>query len=218
MMPDAPRSDRLSRDELVQLQRRAIREWTESPWYAVHDPVGWSALAEQDPERICVDLGSGSGEAMQCPGHIAVDRDRADPEHLRERGETRQPDLPWDLQDGLPFEDQTVDKVHLAGTVSALSQLARHRLPQELARTVRVGGAVHVHDVAPVVRALGRDLVAAGFEEDELGPDADRRLWLVGRYTLTAQQRPLEDIQPHRLEEHVLGTPMVREVRMPSRR
>jgi len=106
-MPDHPRQDRLSHEELLLLQRKALREWQESDWLAANRPEAWQAL--QDDGVVRVDLGSGIGESQQEPGYIALDKDMMSRTELRERsGECRNPDLQWDLHNGLPFEDSSV--------------------------------------------------------------------------------------------------------------
>lgn len=214
-MPESPRPDQLSRAELGQLQRKALREWRQSEWLASHDPETWVRLEDVDPDRICVDLGSGVGEAEQKPGYIALDSRSADRRELQARGEDRLPDLVWDISDGLPFEDGSVDDVHFHSLLEHLSEHARTRLPKELARVLAVGGRVTVHETPERVNAFAAELDEHGFdEEDERKPDEHG---VKAGFVLQQSRRSLEDIQPHLVDEHVLGTPVIRTPRIPYR-
>lgn len=216
-MPYEPRADQLARRELELLQQKVLREWRRSDWLAANDPRAWEALDAQDPEQIVLDLGGGIGESAQVPGAIVIGSGYASRRELQDRtGEERLPDLNWSLNDGLPVEAQSVDVVHIHNTLGDLSSLALARLPKELARALPVGGTVFVIDKAPLVRRLGNQLEEQGFDLESLSPVDGGGL--RGRFALGRQKRPLEEVQPHAIEDVAMGELRIREPRQPYRR
>ena len=200
-MSDAPREDRLGRDELEALQQRALRTWLESDWLATHDPRAWESVASQVPGEVRIELGATLGEAHQTPGWITVAGYLPEPpgtpsETPQGDGQRpREPDLRWNVDNGLPFEDATVDAVRLR------SHVLTPFLERELARTVVLGGTVEgVTDA----RALAH-LVELGFAAEE---GSDRLRKVRHRYSL-------DSAAPYRVREHALGTPQIREPRRP---
>ena len=183
-MPLTPRHDQLSRDELLLFQQKALRDWRESDWLATHDPVAWTALAEKDPSRVCVQLGGAIGESTQEPGSIVVapwapSDVMAQSQPERDAMDRKRPDVMWDFADGLPFEDQSVDDVYIRGLLPGLPVFVVDKLPRELARVLVVGGSVEIRDAGRL------ELERYGFAAEN------------GKYILTHQKRPLEEMQPH---------------------
>jgi hypothetical protein len=201
------RPDRLDRDELLALQHKALREWRESPWLAEHHPRVALALEAQAGDQVRVDLGGGVGESEQEPGYLVLDN-RADVPtrtQLAElTGETRLPDLDWNLVNGLPFEDRTVDAVYAAQLLDALPQTARDRLPDELGRVVRVGGEVRLRDDPKAVARLVKQLAAQGFAVEDDDTDRTKTRRRV-RLVLTRAVSPLDAIAPRLVDATVLG-------------
>jgi|SRR5438128_1813339 len=198
-MAEAPREDRLGRDELEALQQRALRTWLESDWLATHDPRTWESVASQVPGEVRVELGAGIGEGAQTPGWITVapvpgDGDTAAP--MPPDGQRpRRADLMWDFANGLPFEDATVDAVRLR------SHVLTPFLERELARTVVLGGTVEgVTDAGALAH-----LVEIGFAPEGEG---DRLRKVRHRFSL-------DSAAPYRVREHALGTLQIREPRRP---
>src|SRR6184192_2771518 len=137
-MSDAPREDRLGRDELEALQQRALRTWLESDWLATHDPRAWESVASQVPGEVRVELGAGIGEGAKTPGWITIaPYEAAESAPTPAEGQRPKPaDLTWNFANGLPFEDATVDAIRLR------SHVLTPFLERELARTVVLGGTV----------------------------------------------------------------------------
>lgn len=210
-MPRSPRPDRLSRDELALLNQRARREWRESDWLARHSPAVSAALQDAGDDTITVDLGAGAGESEQEPGAVVVGRRwDVDRHELRKRtGEARMPDIEWDLVDGLPFEDQTVDALLLPRRVMrTLDRTALAALPAEAARVLVVGGTLRFPgNEAALVDRLRSALEAAGFT---------RKDWRT--YELSTQTRPMEDVVPHFHEEVAMGQHVTPAPRQPTLR
>ena len=198
-MAEAPREDRLGRDELEALQQRALRTWLESDWLATHDPRAWESVASQVPGEVRVELGAGIGEGAQTPGWITVapvgvDVATAEPPPA-EGQHPRRADLTWDFANGLPFEDATVDAIRLR------SHVLTPFLERELARTVVLGGTVEgVTDAGALAH-----LAEIGFSPEGEG---DRLRKVRHRFSL-------DSAAPYRVREHALGTLQIREPRRP---
>ena len=194
-MPETLRPDRLSREELVLLQRKALRSWKDSDWLAQHHPRSWLALEERNPNLVAVDLGAELGEANQTPGAIALGEPRPDPESDMDQ-RPRTLDLFWNVRDGLPFEDATVGHVVLRPTIPRSPFLAR-----EIARALELAGTV------------------------QLGPDEPQDfLQTLKDHGLEAEDDPtmlrkvtqhLNDTSPLRIREMVLGELKIPDVRRP---
>jgi hypothetical protein len=201
-MPDAPRTDRLSRPELQALQRRALRSWAESDFLATHHPRQWQQVADQDPDYVQVELGAGVGEQNQTPGWIAV----VSPETMAatpgmpapnaDGQRQRPPDFRWDVADGLPFEDATVDALRLRD--HPLTPFVE----REIARTLVLGGTL-----AGVTDADALE----HFADLGLEPEGD-----AGLLRKVRGRSLMPGTSPFREREQVLGTLTIREPRTPS--
>jgi len=203
-MAEAPREDRLGRDELEALQQRALRTWLESDWLATHDPRAWEQVATQVPGEVRVELGAGIGEGAQTPGWITVVSVGIDvvtveqPPTPADGQRPKPPDLRWDFANGLPFEDATVDAIRLR------SHVLTPFLERELARTVVLGGTVEgITDAGALAH-----LVEIGFAPE--GENDGARLRKV-RHRFS-----LDSAAPYRVREHALGTAQIRGPRYPS--
>jgi len=199
-MPDQPRDDRLGREEAEALQRRALRSWLESDWLATHDPRAWESVATQTPAEVRVELGAGIGEGAQTPGWITVAPYEPvvepSPPTPADGQRPRPPDLRWDFESGLPFEDATVDAIRLR------SHVLTPFLERELARTVVLGGTVEgVTDAGALAH-----LAEIGFAPEGEG---DRLRKVRHRFSL-------DSAAPYRVREHALGTAQIRGPRYPS--
>lgn len=138
--------DRLDREDLLLVQQKALREWRDSDWLAIHDPRAYEAVRAQDPTLVCVDLGGGAGESQQEPGCIVVgEPGRIGRERLAHTDERREVDVGWMEPTRLPFEDATVDVLH-AKTVTTM---APAQLAREIVRVMRLGGRVHTRVALP---------------------------------------------------------------------
>jgi len=209
------RADRLGREELSLMQRKALREWQESNWLAEHKPHQWQALS--DDGMVRVDLGSGIGESQQEPGYIALDKETMSRSELMSRsGESRVPDLPWDLHQGLPFEDGSIDAFNVSFLLRDLPDHAVQSLAKEMHRTLRTAGRVHLHEDHVVGRRLQPLLLDHGFaiEPTDRQPDRDDSPSVV-RVTLAKVTSTGQDMSPLREKEHALGTLQIREPRQP---
>ena len=212
-MSELPRSDRLTREELLLLQQRALRQWRGSDWLAQHEPREWLDLPSRVSD-VCVDLGSGNGEAEQKPGYIALDRESRDPYRLRERtGEARSVDIVWDLVYGLPFDDRTVDHYHVRNLLRGLERVALEQLPRELARTLRTGGTVSVGDDMRLVEDFGRRLEDVGFSLEHAG--TEERGTLKATFELSTQKTPIEDQVTPQIDHRAYADAKVRETMPP---
>lgn len=98
-MPDAPRPDRLSREEVLVLQSHALRRWRESNWLATHHPREWLALEECDPTCAKYDMDGVAEEGSQ-PGFFMLAHG---PEHL-------------------PFDDETLDAIKVGNLSNAMAR------------------------------------------------------------------------------------------------
>lgn len=204
-MPRERHPDRLGRDELEAYQRKALREWCQSDWLATHDPRAYQAVEAQDPDLVRIDLGGGVGDAEQEPGYVVVG-DRIGGIDLTERtGEHRRPDIFWSLGSGrLPFEDQTVDAVHLPVRVLRhLPDPAYRNLPAELARTLVIGGTVDLAD-GDAPAGFRHALEESGFALDE-----------QQRWALVKQTTRLEDAAPLLIDEKAMGETLLPSLRVP---
>lgn len=214
VMPDALRPDRLARDDLVLLQRKALREWRESDWLAAHRPFAWRDLPEDDLVRV--DLGGGTGESEQEPGYIVLDRDTSIGHDLRARsGETRLPDIVWDLHQGLPFEDETVDAFNVSFLVRDLPDHTVELLAKEIARTLKTAGKIHLHEDAVVLRRIEPRLRDLDFALEEQGPGDQFDSSSTRSITLVKGSGMTHDAAPLMVKEMVLGEVKIRAPRLP---
>jgi hypothetical protein len=206
-MPFEPRSDRLDRGELLLWQRRALRAWCESDWLAEHDPVAWRACDETDPGHVSVCVATSERIEEQDPGCIVIGRlEPVDatpmPVSMKMDHDGRRPlDLYWDVADGLPCEDRTVDALYVPGA------LLNERLVKHAARVLRVGGTLTVSG-----KVDGDEVTEHGFDEEDLRPDGRRR------FTLTQGKTSLAEAAPLTVDERNMGDRVIREPRQPYRR
>jgi hypothetical protein len=138
-----------SRDDLLLIQRKVLREWSESDWLAANAPRAYEEVRAQDGDLVRVDMGGGVGEAMQQPGMIVVGQDRGYPPP----GQNRFPDLFWLNPPRLPFDDGTIDELWIPD-----------------------GVMVHPEDIGRVLRLAGR-VRTSGPTPGNVGPDGG--LWYV---------------------------------------
>lgn len=125
--------NRLERDELELLQRRALRKWRDLDALAAIDPAAWERLADFGDE-IWIDLCQ--GDAPQEPGAIVVS-----PYVYNDRA--RRPDLFWPLGEGVPAADGAVDRIFIAAdTLVAQSNPAA--LLRDCGRALAIGGSLIV--------------------------------------------------------------------------
>jgi len=202
-VPRERHPDRLGRDELQAYQQKALREWCQSDWLAAHDPRAYQAVEAQDADRVRIDLGGGIGESEQAPGHVVLGDTAGDVMLAARTGEHRRPDILWSIASGrLPFEDQTVDDVHLPVRVlRRLPEPAYRNLPAELARTLVVGGTVETDGEVPA--SFRHALDAAGFTAEG------------DRWTLVTQTTRLEEAAPLLRDDKVLGETRLQTLRVP---
>jgi hypothetical protein len=177
--------DQWDRDDLLLLQQKALREWRDSDWLAMHDPRAYEAVMVQDPTLVRVDLGGGSGESQQVPGCIVVgEPGRVGKQSLALTDERREVDVGWMEPTRLPFDDATVDELHACTVPSMASGI----LAREIGRVMRLGGRVKT-----------RATLSAAFQP--LGGD-----W----WECVSRGDPLQQVGPILINETVLGQPIRR--------
>src|SRR5436190_6390404 len=106
-LPTEIDSNRLERDELEMLQARALRSWQQSDWLAKHNPMAWDTLNDF-PDEVWLDIGGGVGESQQEPGAIVIGYGNGSMDSRT--GERRQPDMEYNIANGVPAADASIDK------------------------------------------------------------------------------------------------------------
>lgn len=203
--------NRLERDELEVLQRRALRSWRNSDWLATHNPKAWDALGDF-PDEVWLDVGGGQGESQQTPGAIVLGYGGLGVERTAEH---RGPDLEWSLANGVPAADATLDRVIVPeGTLRTKSIAEQDFILRDLARSLRVGGLLILREDASLLAAWRSILDDLGFELDAVSRRADRDN--EHTYVLTKKTIDSLNLGDSLLRETVLGDTRLSPVRRPQ--
>lgn len=210
------RANRLERDELEMLQRRALRSWRDSDWLARNNPSAWDALADF-PDEVWLDLGGGVGESQQTPGAIVVGCDNMLTTFLGDSrtGEKRLPDVRWSICDGVPAADGSVDRIIVPeNTIRSKSPADQNFILKEISRALRVGGTLVFREEAALLQVLQSTLKTLGFALDTRSQRDDDDYEYT--YTLTAKVIDALDLGTPLVQSMVDGVTSLAPVRQPT--
>lgn len=128
-----------SRDDLLLVQRKVIRDWSDSDWLANTAPRTYEAVRTQDASMVRVDLGGGMGEGRQQPGMIVLGTQSRGVR--MPAGQSRTPDLYWPNPPRLPFADDSIDELWVPDDVEVRAD--------EIGRVLRLAGRVRTTGPTP---------------------------------------------------------------------
>lgn len=216
-MPESIDPSRLTREELLLLQRRVLREWLDSRWLAEHSPRAWTTLSEREPTDVILDLDGGVGESAQYPGAIVVGLAPNGPP-TRDTGEVRNIDVRWPLERGIPADANAVDQVIWTYDEEKSTELRANTFA-EIQRVLSPSGLIVVRARDTDADRIERLLADGGYTlESSRGAGPNRIHQREYHFRATATTRPLSEVSHANRYERVLGELKPETVRQPVSR